>query len=442
MFSGTPAPVFANGFGTDLRERQVCVIIPLRKYSLSKLYVAQHASPGVRPSWSLKYSVITKLATGKAGRRYRTGRRIFPTVLTIKSGCAVRANAHGQPANECPERIHDRDFEKVIAVAQAPVRAQQIAGSDIDLAHVMEGEPQWSRRDRLGKLKAVNVLKHRLNVLWGSQHVVIKSALSDYPSTSLLNMWRFAISSLLFIQPISRILTTTLSSPGSANLPLLKAGAELGVYTFMGFAFQSIGLESTTASRSAFLLYLNVKIVPFLSAVFYRRAIPLSTWISAFLALCDLWCVLAAVSSAMFILRLGDFSARFDPAEINGTSFFTVFLLCALWVGGDMAFHHPMSLADSSPDLGTISVSSPAYMIPQVIQVFLSNPWPVIYLGGITTGLCNYLQTIGQRSISAEKAAIIYSMDPVYGAVFSRVFLNEQLGSQGYLGAGYRYPLL
>ena len=27
-------------------------------------------------------------------------------------------------------------------------------------------------------------------------------------------------------------------------------------------------------------------------------------------------------------------------------------------------------------------------------------------------------------------------MDPVYGAVFSRVFLNEQLGSQGYLGAG------
>ena len=27
-------------------------------------------------------------------------------------------------------------------------------------------------------------------------------------------------------------------------------------------------------------------------------------------------------------------------------------------------------------------------------------------------------------------------MDPVYGAIFSRVFLNEQLGLQGYLGAG------
>jgi hypothetical protein len=51
------------------------------------------------------------------------------------------------------------------------------------------------------------LLLNAVAVLWGSQHVVIKSALSDYPSTSLLNMWRFAVSSLLFIQPISRILT-------------------------------------------------------------------------------------------------------------------------------------------------------------------------------------------------------------------------------------------
>ena len=35
---------------------------------------------------------------------------------------------------------------------------------------------------------------------------------------------------------------------------------ELGLYTFLGFGLQAIGLETTTASRSAFLLYLNVKI--------------------------------------------------------------------------------------------------------------------------------------------------------------------------------------
>ena len=39
----------------------------------------------------------------------------------------------------------------------------------------------------------------------------------------------------------------------------------------------------------------------------------------------------------------------------------------------------------------------------------------IYVLGVIATGLCNYLQTIGQRVVPAEKAAIIYSLDPVYG---------------------------
>jgi drug/metabolite transporter (DMT)-like permease len=64
----------------------------------------------------------------------------------------------------------------------------------------------------------------------------------------------------------------------------LKAGAELGIYTFLGFAFQAIGLETTTASRSAFLLYLNVKLVPFFAAIFLKRKIEASTWISALFA--------------------------------------------------------------------------------------------------------------------------------------------------------------
>ena len=44
---------------------------------------------------------------------------------------------------------------------------------------------------------------------------------------------------------------------------------------------------------------------------------------TACMYVCLYKCLLVAVSSAMFILRLGDFSNRFDPAEINGTSFFT-----------------------------------------------------------------------------------------------------------------------
>jgi drug/metabolite transporter (DMT)-like permease len=114
-------------------------------------------------------------------------------------------------------------------------------------------------------------------ILWGTQHVVIKTAVETFPSTSLVNFWRFLLSSLLFLPSLFQIIR-------KPNQVTILSGLELGIYTFLGFAFQAIGLETTTASRSAFLLYLNVKIVPFLAAFFLARKIPMSTWISAFLA--------------------------------------------------------------------------------------------------------------------------------------------------------------
>merc|ERR1712087_1084101 len=65
-----------------------------------------------------------------------------------------------------------------------------------------------------------------------------------------------------------------------------KAGRELALCTFLGFTLQTIGLQYTTASRSAFLLYLNVKLVPILALLLYGRQSELRTWVSAALAVC------------------------------------------------------------------------------------------------------------------------------------------------------------
>jgi drug/metabolite transporter (DMT)-like permease len=42
-----------------------------------------------------------------------------------------------------------------------------------------------------------------------------------------------------------------------------------------------MGLQTTTAQRSGFFLYLNVKFVPYLAYLFYQRPIRTGTWISA-----------------------------------------------------------------------------------------------------------------------------------------------------------------
>ena len=114
----------------------------------------------------------------------------------------------------------------------------------------------------------------------------------------------------------------------------MSAGFELGCWSFLGFALQAIGLQFTTASRSAFLLYLNVKLVPLLALLLYGRQSPLRTWASAALAFAgtallsydggppnigDVWCVASALASACFILRLEEAASPPRPSRRSST---------------------------------------------------------------------------------------------------------------------------
>jgi len=76
------------------------------------------------------------------------------------------------------------------------------------------------------------------------------------------------------------------------------------------------------------------------------------------------------------------------------------------------------------------------YPITCVMNTFQSHPFELIYLGAVATALTNYIQTFAQQNISAERASIIYAMDPVYGAFFANLILGETLGTQGMIGAG------
>lgn len=58
------------------------------------------------------------------------------------------------------------------------------------------------------------------------------------------------------------------------------------------------------------------------------------------------------------------------------------------------------------------------------------------YLAVVTTALTNWMQALGQQSIPAERAAVIYAMDPVYAAGFAYLLLGESLGPTGLAGAG------
>lgn len=211
------------------------------------------------------------------------------------------------------------------------------------------------------------------------------------------------------------------------------------MFLCVGYALQAVGLEYTTASRSGFLLYLNVKLVPLFAFLLLGRRITVDVWLYALAAFTgtallsfdgsppnigDLWSILAAAASAMFILRLEGAAAAYSAArskELNSATLWVVTALCGLW-----------GLVEILKGGGGGAAGV------EVVQQVVVREWPnILYLGAVTTALCNWIQTIGQREVPAEKAALIYAMDPVYGAIFARLLLgdSEILGVQGIIGA-------
>mmetsp|Transcript_25401 Transcript_25401/g.48479 ORF Transcript_25401/g.48479 Transcript_25401/m.48479 type:complete len:620 (+) Transcript_25401:149-2008(+) len=254
-----------------------------------------------------------------------------------------------------------------------------------------------------------------------------------------------------------------------------RYGAELGIYMFLGYAFQAIGLETTTASRSGFFLYLNVKFVPFFSYFIFGKPIQRNTWISALVAFSgtallafdnangatggaanglgmaftagDLWSIAAAAVSALFILRMEAASkAVSKSSELNAANLWTVAVLSFLWTMG-ISWNNLIGSQGSGEVTTTVVQSLPVTFAHATQQTFQSafstitaHPIALIYLSGVTTALANFLQSKAQKDVSAERASVIYAMDPVYGAVFASkigFFAHFMIVVIYYFGATY-----
>ena len=125
-------------------------------------------------------------------------------------------------------------------------------------------------------------------VLWGTQHAVIKGLVVVSPLPSLVNAIRFSVAAFVTTAVRTLLLTcgmlpsTPVERPGVCGL--LVGAAELAVWQTLGFTLQLVGLNWTTASRSAFLLYLNAFFVPIVATVIGEQGIGLRTWLCVGLA--------------------------------------------------------------------------------------------------------------------------------------------------------------
>ena len=220
---------------------------------------------------------------------------------------------------------------------------------------------------------------------------------------------------------------------GAVSVPALRRlsrtgwrhGALLGVALFIGYAFQTIGLQYTTSSNAGFVTGMFVVFTPLLSALVLRRpperaaivGVGLAAIGLALLSLGDSFLPRAgdviilgcAVAFAAHIVGLGAWSDRHDAIGLT-----VVQMLVAGALHGVFALAAEVGRAPGTWDRSVVV----ALLITAVLA----------------SAVGFWVQTAAQRFIPPTRTALILTMEPVFAGLFGFLLLDERLTGRGWVG--------
>ncbi len=204
----------------------------------------------------------------------------------------------------------------------------------------------------------------------------------------------------------------------------IMAGTLMGIALFAAFALQIVGLQYTTPSKNAFLTALNVVIVPFIAFLILKKKVGPKGILGA---------VMSVIGVALLSLQ-GDLTLGLGDA---------LTLLCAVGFAFQIFFTSEFVKKYRASVLNFVQMAT-AFMLSLVFMIFLketrfqvtTDGWlGVLYLGVVSTTICYLIQTICQKYVDETKAAIILSMESVFGTLFSVIILHEVLTPRMIVGS-------
>ncbi len=246
--------------------------------------------------------------------------------------------------------------------------------------------------------------------IWGTSFPLLKGMLNDLPAAAILAI-RFGIAAIAF-SPYLRHL----------NPKLLRDGAILGVIYFAECLLALIGLETISANRSAFLISLNVILVPLFGTILGRNlpkriliaviiaivGISILSWEGGGFGIGDLLTFGCAIGVALYILAMESITPKHPTLPLVAVQLAVAALLGMGWA--------------------LLHWDGEFFAIASHFNLLL-------YVGVMITAVPIWTQTQAQRWVSASEAALLYTLEPVFASVFSFFWLSEAPGNRGLLGA-------
>ncbi len=253
---------------------------------------------------------------------------------------------------------------------------------------------------------------------WGSTFFIVQEVVESTPVYVFL-FWRFLFAFLLMALVSYKRLR-------SVDFTTLRAGSILGIFMFLGFAFQTFGLTMSLSSTVAFLTGLNVVIVPFLLYIIFKTKASIYSVFGAIIAAIGLYFLtyggklgfglgeafafICAVMFALHIVFTDRFSKKYDVMSLVTIQLGVVALLSCV-----------------------ASLLFDGYLMPKELNSTLI--YALIATVLFATVFAFWVQTSMQRFTTPAKTAIIFTMEPVSAGIFGYLFAGEVLSLAQLLGA-------
>lgn len=248
-------------------------------------------------------------------------------------------------------------------------------------------------------------------LIWGSSFIVMKNAVEGVPVFMLLGI-RFTVGCLLLMLIFHRRLKTI-------GKKQLLHGAVVGTLLFAAYTVQTFGLRETTPGKNAFLTAVYCVLVPFVNWVIFRRRPTGWNWLAAVMCLAGIGLVSLE----------GDLTMnRGDALTLVGGVFYALHLVAVSRFGEE---DDPVMLTMLQFGASALWCWGLSLMTESMPNPFPTNAWlELAYLAVFATTAALLLQNVGQSVTPAAPAAILLSLESVFGVAFSVMLGAEGLTAQ------------
>lgn len=253
-------------------------------------------------------------------------------------------------------------------------------------------------------------------VVWGLNFVVIKDAIADTgPMTYLL--WRHIVAAILLAVVMPRTVRRTTRRDW-------LYGAVLGLFLFVAFVTQTVGLQWTTPGKSGFITSLYIVMVPFLYWMVTRRS-PGWTQIGG--------AVLATAGLGFLSLQGGLGMSKGDLLTLAGALAFAAQIAAT---GFFAPRTKPAVLALTQIVAAAVLFVVVTPFTEHVAWDFGWQGWAAIVWTALSGTVFGFLiQAWAQKSTTSTRAGVILGLEGLFAAAFGLLFGMDVLSWRFVVGA-------